>query len=179
MGSRADMVKLLLSRGADPDIQANTGVTPLHGAASNVAQSGSAAIVSLLLSYDADPNLRRSRSNPGLITRAGETGHSPLDDLVARGYGNYAEAARILRDAGGKCFVRTEFAVPECFRGNARSGDGGEHGRRYGCQHSCQLRLPVRSPSRLPARWLPRLKTQSPPQLRRAPARRGRWMRTA
>ena len=104
---RADMVQLLLSRGADPDIQANTGVTPLHGAASNVARSGSAAVVSLLLSYDADPNLRRSRSNPGLITRAGETGHSPLDDLVARGYGNYAEAARILRDAGGKCFVRT------------------------------------------------------------------------
>ena len=104
---RADMVRLLLSRGADPDIQANTGVTPLHGAASNVARSGSAAVVSLLLSYDADPNLRRSLPNPGFITRAGETGHSPLDDLVARGYGNYAEAARILRDAGGKCFVRT------------------------------------------------------------------------
>ena len=104
---RADMVQLLLSRGADPDIQANTGVTPLHGAASNVAQSGSAAVVSLLLSYNADPNLRRSLPNAGLITRAGETGHSPLDDLVVRGYGNYAEAARILRDAGGKCFVRT------------------------------------------------------------------------
>ena len=104
---RADVVQLLLSRGADPDIQADTGVSPLHGAASNVARSGSAAVVSLLLSYDADPNLRRSRSNPGLITRAGETGHSPLDDLVARGYGGYAEAARILRDAGGKCFVRT------------------------------------------------------------------------
>ena len=104
---RADVVQLLLSRGADPDIQADTGVSPLHGAASNVARSGSAAVVSLLLSYDADPNLPRSRSNPGLITRAGETGHSPLDDLVARGYGNYAEAARILRDAGGKCFVRT------------------------------------------------------------------------
>ena len=104
---RADMVQLLLSRGADPDIQANTGVTPLHGAASNVARSGSAAVVSLLLSYDADPNLRRSLPNPGLITRAGETGHSPLDDLVARGYGSYAEAARILRDGGGKCFVRT------------------------------------------------------------------------
>ena len=104
---RADMVQLLLSRGADPDIQANTGVTPLHGAATDVARSGSAAVVSLLLSYDADPNLRRSLPNAGLITRAGETGHSPLDDLVARGYGNYAEAARILRDAGGKCFVRT------------------------------------------------------------------------
>ena len=109
---RADVVQLLLSRGADPDIQADTGVSPLHGAASNVARSGSAAVVSLLLSYDADPNLPRSRSNPGLITRAGETGHSPLDDLVARGYGNYAEAARILRDAGGKCFVRTSPLCP-------------------------------------------------------------------
>ena len=157
---RADMVRLLLSRGADPDIQANTGVTPLHGAASNVAQSGSAAVVSLLLSYDADPNLRRSLPNPGFITRAGETGHSPLDDLVARGYGNYAEAARILRDAGGKCFVRTSSL----------------------CQN-----VPVATPDPvtvvntvaatvvLP----PRLKTQSPPQLRRAPARRERCRPTA
>ena len=104
---RADVAELLLAHGADANAVDAWDITPLHGTASDVAQSGSAAIVSLLLSHGANLNPRRYQWNPSLITRAGDTGHSPLDDLVARGYGGFAEAARILRDAGGKCFVET------------------------------------------------------------------------
>ncbi len=49
----AEVVKLLLGKGADPNLSANDGVLPLHWA----AQAGSADIVELLLKKGADPNI--------------------------------------------------------------------------------------------------------------------------
>ena len=82
----------LLSFGADPDVwtlRRHWEGTPLHYAARH--RSGHA--VSVLLAAGAEVNPRGSGNS-----------YSPLDEAVWR---NNEVAARMLRDAGGVCFVRT------------------------------------------------------------------------
>ena len=98
------IMEALVSGGADPDVWAlrrNWEGTPLHYAARH--HSGHA--VSVLLAAGAEMNPRGSGNS-----------YSPLDEAVWRGND---VAARMLRDAGGVCFVKTgpfcevEVAAPE------------------------------------------------------------------
>ncbi len=52
------MIRLLLNHGADPNLHSKEDMTPLHRA----VQVNDTAIVQLLLDYDANPNLYRTKN---------------------------------------------------------------------------------------------------------------------
>ena len=172
---RWDIVKLLLARGANPRIQDEQGYAALHGVthdrgarlwcgavsvcpvASASANPSWTKVVSVLLSADVDVNAR--------LTSAPR--YSPLDEAVRR---NYADFAAMLRGAGGQCFVQTG---PLCGTVSVATPDPVTVVNTVAATVASTVVATVANTVVL------RLKTQSPPQLRRAPARRGRWMRTA
>jgi ankyrin repeat protein len=85
------MAKLLLDHGADVNaIKSSSGTTPL----SMAVQNNHPAMVSLLLSFDADPNLR---CFPGF---------SPLQTAIGRGY--YKLVAQLIN--GGATITLEELA---------------------------------------------------------------------
>ena len=67
---RADLVTLLLARGANPNARAETGLTPLHSA----AQGGDTELARLLVDHGADVNARddRGRSPRDLAAEHGQ-----------------------------------------------------------------------------------------------------------
>ena len=83
---RLDVVRLLLKRGVDPNIQDQYGDTPLHIA----AHGGHDDVVKLLLEYGADPTVKD------------KDGRTPLD--LARAEGRHEVVSVIekwLRQGGG------------------------------------------------------------------------------
>jgi ankyrin repeat protein len=102
LGGFIDVAKVLLSRGADPNIVDNTGKTVLHHAAASRIE-----IVSALLEHGADPNLRVS--NPKGSGRYGlrvtDQGATPL---VIAADNNNLEVVKALMTAGADPFITTE-----------------------------------------------------------------------
>ncbi|XP_066534391.1 cyclin-dependent kinase 4 inhibitor B [Hoplias malabaricus] len=77
MGS-ARVARLLLSHGADPNVQdASTHATPLHDA----ARGGFQDTVRVLLEFKADPELRDSRGHTA-AERAREHGHEHTAEII-------------------------------------------------------------------------------------------------
>lgn len=60
-------VRVLLDAGADPDVRANGGITPLHVAASD---GHDASIVEALIDAGADPNSRTDLGETALVVAA-------------------------------------------------------------------------------------------------------------
>ena len=75
----AELVELLVARGADVNARQHGGFTPLHGA----AQNGRAPVVDLLLAHGADP---------GITT---EDGRTAADLAAAQGHTGIAERLRV------------------------------------------------------------------------------------
>ena len=90
-GAWLDIAKVLILNGADLNHADAQGRGPLHWA----ARRNAAELVSLLLENGAELNARASG------------GHSALDD-AAEGGRRAPEAAKILRDSGGICYVNTD-----------------------------------------------------------------------
>ena len=107
---RADVVEILLSRGADPE--GGGGPLPLHGAAIKVFGGGAVPSDYVMVSYDrveADSgayatvvSLLASRVSD--VNRRAGNNWSALDYAARDGQTRIAE---VLRDFGGRCFVRT------------------------------------------------------------------------
>jgi len=75
---RKDIVRLLLARGADPNVQQAGGWTPLHSA----AHQGDLEAVDLLLAHGADPGLR-SDDGRDAAAMAAEAKHEALARRLA------------------------------------------------------------------------------------------------
>ena len=107
---RADVVEILLSRGADPE--GGGGPLPLHGAAIKVFGGGAVPSDYVMVSYD------RVEADSGAYATVVSLLASRVSDVNRRVGNNWSAldyAARdgqtriagVLRDFGGRCFVRT------------------------------------------------------------------------
>ena len=113
---RAEVVRLLLARGASPDVRSVSGWTPLHETVIYAVLGAElepfedpprpgrdfrTAVVSMLVDGGVDVN---ARINPHPLHFHSFRGHSVLDAAAKE---NNAEYAAILRGLGGVCFVET------------------------------------------------------------------------
>lgn len=76
-GNHIEIVRLLLTRGANPNTPQADGFIPLHAA----AQNGNKEMVELLLSYGADPK-HKNHFEKSAYDIAIESGHLHLGDLL-------------------------------------------------------------------------------------------------
>ena len=124
----AEVVRLLLTYGSNPDIKTvTTGSSPLHLAAT----AGNPDVVKLLLAAGADPNVRDS-----------EWGQTPLIFASAQ---NRANAVAVLLDGGADPSITSEVLDMQQFSRRDRAADTRQRdGLRDGPRASAAL--PSRSP---------------------------------
>ena len=73
----AEIVKMLLEAGADPNVEQERGFVPLHSAAAN----GNVAVVELLLNHGARANAKADDGKTP-VDMAAEQGHEDLADML-------------------------------------------------------------------------------------------------